>query len=471
MLLQRQTHALRPLTTAHLAQTMTLLGLTTIELRQKVEAALSSNPALELLEGKRCPICRRILSGQGTCPFCSRPQSAGSDQPVVFVSPYEDFRSSYKSTTTPEDHDEAYNQTPEIEDLPRYVLRQIAPDLPAADRPLAAYILTNLNEDGLLTTSLAEIARYHHISLSQVSDVLKLIQRADPVGVASTTPQEALLVQLDALSEVRKIPAQTRQAISQGMDLLSRHRYKELGQMLGISANQAREIAQFISDNLNPYPARAHWGEASSSQHSSESPLAYHSADVIISRLREDENSPLVVEVAIPLAGVLRVNPLFRAAIRQAPAEKAEQWKADLDQAVLLVKCLQQRNHTLVRLMQCLVVLQRDYILSGDAHLLPITRAHIAKQLDVHESTISRAVASKSVQLPNGHIVPMSVFFDRSLHIRTALKKIIASETVPLSDTEIGERLAYQGFAVARRTVTKYRIMEGILPAHLRRHA
>ena len=159
---------------------------------------------------------------------------------------------------------------------------------------------------------------------------------------------------------------------------------------------------------------------------------------------------------------------LFKRSLAQAPKEKAEEWQAALDQASLLVKCLQQRNHTLVRLMQRLVVLQRDFILNGDAHLNPVTRARLATELEVHESTVSRAVSGKSLQLPNGRIIPLSKLFDRSLHIRTALRQIIAQERKPLSDTEISELLDKQGYQVARRTVAKYRTMEGILPARFR---
>jgi RNA polymerase sigma-54 factor len=165
----------------------------------------------------------------------------------------------------------------------------------------------------------------------------------------------------------------------------------------------------------------------------------------------------------------LRVNPLFKEASHQAPDEKSEDWKEAIEKASLLVKCLQQRNHTIVRLMQRLCVLQRSFILQGNASLQPLTRAQLARELKVHESTISRAVSSKAVQVPNGHIIPLATFFDRSLHIRTALKEIIANETYPMSDSEIGDLLAEQGFPVARRTVAKYRSIEGILPAHLRK--
>jgi RNA polymerase sigma-54 factor len=122
----------------------------------------------------------------------------------------------------------------------------------------------------------------------------------------------------------------------------------------------------------------------------------------------------------------------------------------------------------MIRLMQRLSVLQRAFILYGDSHLRPLTRAELAKELDVHESTISRAVSGKAVQLPNRKIVPLDMFFDRSLHIRAALKLIINQEANPLSDTQIASLLSHQGYPVARRTVAKYRSMEGILPAHLR---
>jgi RNA polymerase sigma-54 factor len=118
--------------------------------------------------------------------------------------------------------------------------------------------------------------------------------------------------------------------------------------------------------------------------------------------------------------------------------------------------------------MQRLVVIQRGFVLHGDAAIIPLTRAQMALELEVHESTVSRAVADKAVQLPNRKIIPLSRWFDRSLNVRTALLQIIAEEKRPLSDTQIATLLERQGYEVARRTVAKYRSMEGILPARLR---
>ncbi len=463
MILQTQAHTLRPLTTAHLAQTMTLLELTGAELRQKIEAELASNPALEVMDNRRCPSCRRPLSTPGLCPICSRKSNSTCDEPIIFVSPYTDF-----IPRETEDTDEDYAEErwgASSEDLPSYVLQQIAPELVPEDRLLAAHILTSLDDDGLLTVPLIEIARYHHLPLSRINTVLRLIQRAEPVGVGSPSPQEALLVQIDVLSETRPVPLLATRAIQEAMDLLSRHAYNELGRTLGISSKEAQSVANFITDNLNPYPARAHWGDI---RLGTEAANTYINPDIIISCSRDLPESPMVVEILSPFAGALRVNPLFRDALSQAPAEKMESWQAHLDRAALLVKCLQQRTHTMIRLMQRIVVLQRNYLLHGDAYLLPITRAQLAVELEVHESTISRAVSGKAVQLPNMRILPLSKFFDRSLHVRTALREIISSEIRPLSDTEIAEQLIQQGYPVARRTVAKYRAMEGILPARFR---
>jgi RNA polymerase sigma-54 factor len=453
---------LRPLTTAHLAQTMALIELSAVELEQKVQSELAQNPALEVKDSRRCPICKRQYSEKGPCPRCHPAQLPQSDQPIIFVSPRYDF----KPRKSREDQDQQRDMQLALDDLPTYVLKQIAPELPPEDRKIAAYILSNLDEDGLLEVPVFEVARYYHVSPSRVEGVIDLIQHADPVGVGSPSPQDALLVQLQVLGENQETPASAALAIEEGLDLLSRHQYPELARKIDLSTHQVEAIAQFISDNLNPFPGRAFWGDIRTGQ--SDTPPVFNQPDAIITPMDDSPDSPLMVEVFSPYAGILRVNPLFRKAIQQVSEDNTEQWKSDLGRAELLVKCLQQRTTTIVRLMRRLAVLQRDFILHGDQHLTPQTRANLAETLDVHESTISRAVANKTVQMPNGHIIPLSKFFDRSLQVRTALKQIIEEEQTPLSDSAISELLDEQGFSVARRTVAKYRAMEGILPSHLR---
>jgi RNA polymerase sigma-54 factor len=447
---------------------MALLELSADELEQRVQAELSSNPALEIRDPRRCPSCGLPLSFSGPqsmpCPRCSASSHASGDEPIVFISPRQDF---YLPTTKYYEEELSEDELPQAsEDLPTYVLRQIAPDLLPEDRPMAAFILSNLDEDGLLRVSLPDVAKYHHVPMQRVEGVVRLIQRADPVGVGCSSPQEALLVQLEVLAETQPIPEMTAEAICQGLDLLSRRQFAELGHRLKISSRQVQQIVTFISDNLNPYPARASWGDIRHGKGSV--PDVYTLPDVIITRSADAPGAPLLIEIVSPYAGLLRINPLFRQALNQAPPDKSEQWKSDMERADLLVKCLQQRNHTLVRLVTRIAILQRAFILYGDSQLEPLTRASLADTLELHESTISRAVSGKTVQLPNGHMIPLAKFFDRSLNVRTALKNLIAQEITPLSDSELAELLTGQGFSVARRTVAKYRAMEGILPSHLR---
>ena len=250
---------------------------------------------------------------------------------------------------------------------------------------------------------------------------------------------------------------------------LLKKQYKEISQELDISIHEVINAADYFSKNLNPYPSRAHWGTFR--QPAAEENQVYSNPDVIISHINNDPAQPLLVEVIIPYISFLDINPLFTQAIKEASEETRNELRTDYEKANLFIKCLQQRNNTMQRLLERISTLQKEYILKGEKYMHPLTRAQIAQELKVHESTISRAVSSKSVQLPDGRIIPMSLFFDRSLGIRTELKVIISKEKKddPLSDSEITKILSKIGFDIARRTVAKYRLMEGILPAHQRR--
>jgi RNA polymerase sigma-54 factor len=129
------------------------------------------------------------------------------------------------------------------------------------------------------------------------------------------------------------------------------------------------------------------------------------------------------------------------------------------------------RRATLQRIAECLVDRQRDYLLHGVQHLVPLTRAEVGTVIGMHESTVSRATAEKYVMLPTGEVVPFGHFFTASLGVKDQIRKMIEAEESarPLSDQEIADRLAGDGVAIARRTVAKYRDELQVLPARLRR--
>ncbi|HHX08529.1 MAG TPA: hypothetical protein GX730_03745 [Chloroflexi bacterium] len=463
MMFQNQWQQTTTNTSAHLAQTMTLLSLTAEELQQKIDSELASNPALELVEERRCPMCKRLLPPTGPCPICSQPKLEDSDDPIVFISPREDFYTGGITGGT-EVPDEPYIS--ESIDLPTYVLKQAAGDLAVEDRLLAAYILNHLDEDGLLTITAMEVARYHHRLPSEVEAVIELLKRCDPVGVCSATPAEAMLAQVESLEENVEIPPLSREIIRDYLPQMSQHHFPEIARALKSSTKQIQTAANFIIENLNPFPARAHWGDVRNPNASASE--VFHQPDILIYYLNDKPGNPLVVEIILPVRGTLRVNQLFKESMKNVSQDQAVDWKGDIEKASLLIKCIQQRSNAMKLLLEKLVVLQKSYIIGGDKNMKSLTRAKIAEELGLHESTISRAVSGKTIQLPNRKIVPLSIFFDRSLSLRTVIKEMIEEEDHPLSDSEIKVMLEDYGVSIARRTVAKYRSMEGILPAHLR---
>lgn len=465
-----QIQALGPQTTAHLAQTMTLLNMTSAELRQKIESELASNPALEIVEPRHCRACGRDLISGNLCPICSQVHQPDSQEPIVFTSTRDDY---FNSTSSGATHQVSVEDLPEDNiapdlDLPAYILRQIAPEIAPEDRNLVVHILTSLDDDGILQIHPIEISQYHHVPLARVTQLLEMINQCEPIGVGATSPQQALLVQLEILAKMQSVPQYIEQAIREGMDLISKHHFTKLGKLLGVSPQEAEDVARFISTNLNPYPGRSHWG--SIRQGNKIQPQVYHHPDILISKLNGQNGGPLVIEILFPLRGSLRVNPLFRKELKNAPADKSEKWQKDHINATLLIKCLRQRENTMHQMLSIITQHQRNFILKGDKYLKPITRASLAQILEVHESTVSRAVAGKTARLPNGRIIPLSKFFDRSLPIRTLIREIVEQEIVPLTDSQIVELLDEEGYKVARRTVAKYRSMEGILSARTRKN-
>jgi RNA polymerase sigma-54 factor len=464
---QRQFQKIQHQTTAHLAQTMTLLNMNLGELNQEINRALNENPALVIKEEKHCPTCNHLLHEGQICPICSRPRTTPDNESIVFMSARGEFVP--KSSNSEDEIFTDENMGSEEISLEEYVLRQIISDLKEEEQIIAAYILNQLDEDGFFMEDMNDVASYYHVPISTIEGIKKIIQKADPIGIASASPGEAIQIQLEDLRENGEVPDTYLKIADQFLNLVLKKQYKEISQELKIPIQEVIDAADYFSKNLNPYPTRAHWGTFR--QPSSEKNQVYSNPDVIISHLNNDPTQSLLVEVIIPYISFLEINPFYTQAIKEANDETKSDLRSDYEKANLFIKCLQQRNNTMQRLLERISSLQKEYILKGEKFNKPLTRAQIAVELKVHESTISRAVSSKSVQLPDGKIIPMSLFFDRSLGVRAELKEIIIAEKKddPLSDSEIVKILKNKGFEVARRTVAKYRLMEGILPAHQRR--
>jgi len=335
------------------------------------------------------------------------------------------------------------------------------------EQRIAANILARLDDQGLLAEHPAEIALQLSVRVEVVTRILNMIQRADPPGVATRDCRESLCVQIEVLHEIMTVPPLSERILNECWDLLTKRNYQVIARQLGATIAEVKEAAQFIRRNLTPYPARA-WHDSGRGTRNLARDVFYQ-PDIIISH-NPRPGGPLVVEVFTGLAGTLRLDPEIKSAIPNLTDGERQEWGNYVDRAMLLVKCFQQRNNTMRRIAEIIVTTQMAFIVGGDCDLKPLTRSSLAQQLCLHESTVSRAVANKSAALPHGRMVPLSIFFDRSLAVRDAVQTIVDQEDrrTPFSDTQIAERLKQQGYNVARRTVAKYRQMKNILPANLR---
>jgi RNA polymerase sigma-54 factor len=455
-IIQRAQPRIRQATTAHLTQTMSLLELSRAELNEWLNSSLASNPALEVVEPESCPSCHRPLYQPGPCPVCH----PAKEEPIVFLS-------TPPSRKTFSDADENLPEPAQPETLTDYLMRQIGPELSAEERPIAQYLLARLDDNGLMPEPPLESARFLHVSPAAVENVLHTIQRCDPPGVGALSTVDALLIQIDTLTEAGAVPAGVREIVRNHLEELAHGEFAAIAKALHLSRGAVEAAAHFIKVNLTPYPGRTffHTGPARAES----DPDLYREAEMTFRVQPNNPDGPLVVEVYAPLAGRVRVNPEFRQMVRTLSGEEREKWNEKVEEALLIDKCLRQSQNTLMRLAASLAEEQRAFILGTDRELRPLTRAELARRLGVHESTVSRAVSNKRAALPSGRIVPISRFFDRSLSVRDMVRSIVSDEPKALSDTEIVSLLEEQGVHIARRTVAKYRAMEGILPMSLRR--
>jgi RNA polymerase sigma-54 factor len=455
-IVQRPQPRLRQVTTAHLTQTMSLLELSRAELNEWLNSSLASNPALEVVEPDECPSCHRPLYQPGPCPVCHPVK----DEPIVFLSTPPARRSANEEA-------ENLSEPAQPETLADHLMQQIGPELSDADRPIAQYLLARLDDDGLMPEPPLESARFLHVSPAAVEKVLHAIQHCDPPGVGGLSTVEALLIQIDTLAESGPVPAGVREIVAGHLEELAHGEYAAIAKTLHLNRNAVEEAAHFIKVNLTPYPGRTFF--RSGPARAEADPNLYREAEMTFRLPPNNPSGPLVVEVYAPLAGRVRVNPEFRQMVRTLAGAEREKWNEKVEEALLIDKCLRQSQNTMMRLASALAEEQRPFILGTDRDLHPLTRAELARRLDVHESTISRAVSNKRAALPNGRIVPIARFFDRSLSVRDMVRAIVSDESKALSDTEIVSLLEAQGVHIARRTVAKYRAMEGILPVSLRR--
>jgi RNA polymerase sigma-54 factor len=391
-----------------------------------VEHELSENSALERLDAGDCPVCRGAWRAR--CPVCSVPATGPVDNRFAGVADRE--------ATEPDTH---------------ALLRAVRMETSTAEATIAGYLIDSLDEHGLLDRSCTEIAAELGASEPAVARVLDVIRRCGPAGIGATSVSECLLLQLDALGLDDERAGLARAVIAGHLAALARGHFASIARALGVSRGQVEQVLDLIRRRLRPYPAFD--GNAAVVPR-------YVVPDVVV-RPPDEAGGVFTVELVEPALTRLGVRAGRRREAADADAGSVSRARSFLTQ-------LHNRWATLRRVAEYTVRLQQEFLAGGATALRPLTRAEVAAALDLHESTVSRAIADKYALLPDGTVVLLSRFFGVGGGVDGELRKLLESADGPMSDQRLADRLREAGYPIARRTVAKHRARLGFTSAPLR---
>jgi RNA polymerase sigma-54 factor len=336
---------------------------------------------------------------------------------------------------------------------------------------VADFLVGSLDERGYLSTSLDVVAQATGRPLEEVERVLEVIHALEPIGVGARDLRECLLIQLEAKGQKDTL---VWRLIHDQFDNLVNRRFPEIARHLKCSVEEVQAAADEVA-TLNPKPGL---------EVSAEDPK-YVVPDLIVERV-DDEYIVLLNDRNVPR---LRISSAYESVLRDrrnndkgSPGSETRAYiQNKLNSARWLIQTIEQRRRTMIKVMNCIIREQREFFDRGIAFLRPLTLQQVARQIDMHESTVSRVCSGKYVQTPRG-VFELKFFFSSGLETedgedvsaRTAkdiIKTLIEEEDKkePLSDQRIAELLHGRGLRIARRTVAKYREQLGILPARFRR--
>lgn len=338
------------------------------------------------------------------------------------------------------------------------------------DRAIATSIVDAVDDTGYLTVTVEDIHEGigdDEIGLDEVEAVLKRIQRFDPVGVAAKDLRDCLLIQLSQFSPDTPRITEARLIISDHLDLLANHDFRSLMRVTRLKEDVLKEAVDLIQ-SLDPRPGQSiQTGEPE-----------YVIPDVLVRKV----NGHWMVELNSDSIPRLQINQHYAGMCNNARNDADSQFiRSNLQDAKWLIKSLESRNDTLLRVSRCIVEQQQAFFDLGEEHMKPMVLADIAQTVEMHESTISRVTTQKYLHSPRG-IFELKYFFSShvstegggeasSTAIRALVKKLIAAENPakPLSDSKLTTLLSNQGIMVARRTVAKYRESLSIPPSNQRK--
>ena len=416
-----------------LLQSIKLMELPIADLRQRIEQELERNPALEILEDN------------STVPL----DEAESDRKEE----YEYFETSSDPGRRGEQASEEHRRfidgaLTRPETLQEHLLWQL--QLEPVDgelRSIAETLIQNLDDNGFHKEKPETL---FPSPVPRLLEAMELVRGLEPAGTCTSDYRESLAVQIALLPDA---PAGIEKVLD-NLELLDREKFSALAKKTGLSEEDTRLLCECIK-KLSPFPGRSFASEE----------VRYVIPDIKVVR-DNDEFSIRLNDEAFPVLGL---NPSFEKLGKSADQAARDFARENVREARLFINHLSQRNKTLIRVAAAILEFKRPFFINGPKYLAPLTLADIARELDVHETTVSRTANGKYMQTEWG-IFEIRYFFTNSISgtgssgssfskqsVKEIIREIIDSENRLLSDQDISALLSQKGIALARRTVAKYR--------------
>jgi RNA polymerase sigma-54 factor len=423
------------------------------------------NPALEREDaegGEHEAAAAANAVGSSTTSAPTEPAPAESDWSA-------DIAANWRGSSDDEEDGDRNSATPATPTLRDHLLTQLTlTKLDERDRAFVMVLIDALDEDGYLTQPLEEIAALlppeAEAGMEELAIALRHLQHFEPAGVGARSPGECLCLQLKTLPDdaVRRL---AHDIAEKHLELLASRDYTRLKNATG-AGDEALRAAQRLIQGLNPRPGAAF----------AKVEARYVIPDVIVRKMRNVWRASLNPD-AMPRLRINRLYAELAAGARSGGAGISSQ----LQEARWLIKNVQQRFDTILRVSQAIVDRQRHFLEHGEVAMRPLVLREIAQVLSLHESTISRVTTQKFMSTPRGtfelkyffgsHVATEAGGAASSTAIRALIKQLVSAEDAraPLSDARISQILGEQGIVVARRTIAKYRESLQIPPVNQRK--
>jgi len=449
--------------TATLQQAIKLLPLSRLELIQKVHQEILENPFLE----------------EAATPEMSDTDLANAEQPQETSQESEEFEVDWAAylqdfSSSPDYVPTISKEVPSLEatlksetSLAEHLLWQLSLSVhDELEKQIGAYLIGNIDDDGYLQCQTEEVAKGFGTEEEQICAVLEVIQAFDPPGVGARDLQESLLIQLHHLEMDDSL---AWKIVQHYLSQLDERYFQKIAKSFGATINEVIAAVGLIR-TLDPKP-----GSRFNSPR-----VEYIVPDVVIVKV-DDDYQVVLNEDGMPS---LRINALYQNVLRQndgMQSDTREYLEEKFRSAIWLMKSVEQRRQTLLRVTKSLCKFQREFLDKGLAYLKPLVLKDVADDIGMHESTVSRVTTNKYVYTPQG-VFELKFFFHSGLEsldgdamssvsVKDIIRKAVVAEDSrkPLTDQQLMMILEAKGVKIARRTIAKYRQELHIAPASRRK--